>query len=355
MSRPLRLAAAVLSALTLAACTAATEEPASTSAQAPAPAPASGGDDGPTVEPVRVVVTTSILGDLVATLVGGQGTVEVLIGPGVDPHTYAASAADAAAMRDADLVVANGLMLEEGLLSALESAVADGARVIEVAPGLDPIPFGAGGHDHDHGDDHDHDHDHGDDHAEGDDHAHDHGDLDPHFWFDPLRAAVAGELVAAELAAIRPEVDWADRAASLRADLEVLDAELVAAFATIPEARRKLVTNHDALGYLADRYGFEVVGTVIPGRSTSAETDPASFAALVDLLVAEGIDVVFAETTDGDTLARRLASEVVGRGGLEVEVVTLFTGSLGPPGSGAETYVGLLRTDAALIVAALAG
>ncbi len=347
MSRPLRLAAAVLSALTLAACTAATEEPASTSAQAPAPAPASGGDDGPTVEPVRVVVTTSILGDLVATLVGGQGTVEVLIGPGVDPHTYAASAADAAAMRDADLVVANGLMHEEGLLSALESAVADGARVIEVAPGLDPIPFGAGGHDHVR--------DRGDDHAEGDDHAHDHGDPDPHFWFDPLRAAVAGELVAAELAAIRPEVDWADRAASLRADLEVLDAEQVAAFATIPEARRKLVTNHDALGYLADRYGFEVVGTVIPGSSTSAETDPASFAALVDLLVAEGIDVVFAETTDGDTLARQLASEAVGRGGLEVEVVTLYTGSLGPPGSGAETYVGLLRTDAALIVAALAG
>ena len=351
MSRLLRLAAVALSALTLAACAAVTEESDATPAPAPAPAPApgSGGDDAPGAEPVRVVVTTSILGDLVAALVGGDGTVEVLMGPGVDPHAYAASAADAAAMRDADLVVANGLMLEEGLLAALESAVVDGARVIEVAPDLDPIPFGAGGHDH--GDDHDHDH--GDDH--GDDHAHDHGDLDPHFWFDPLRAAVAGELVATELAAIRPEVDWAARAASLRAELEALDGELVAAFATIPEARRKLVTNHDALGYLADRYGFEVVGTVIPGSSTSAETDPASFAALADLLVAEDIDVVFAETTDSDTLARQLASEAVGRGGLEVEVVTLYTGSLGPPGSGAETYVGLLRTDAALIVAALAG
>ena len=157
------------------------------------------------------------------------------------------------------------------------------------------------------------------------------------------------------LADLRPTIDWAARAAALRTELEALDAELEAAFATIPEARRKLVTNHDSLGYLADRYGFEVVGTVIPGSSTSAETNPAAFAALADLLVAEGIDVVFAETTDSDTLARQLAAEVVGQGGLEVEVVTLFTGSLGPEGSGAETYVGLMRTNAERIVAALAG
>lgn len=358
-----RRAALAVIGLALAACTAAPES-ASTPSGGTAPAPSDGGAvPGPEVAPVvTVVATTAILGDLVAAVVGADADVRVLMAPGVDPHTYAASAADAAAMRDADLVVANGLQLEEGLLSALEAAVADGVRVLEVAPELDPLPFAAASHDDHEGDDRAHDDHAHDDHAH-DDHAdesdahdaHDHGDLDPHFWFDPLRAAVAGELIAAALAEVRPEVDWAARAAALRVELEAVDAELAAAFATIPAARRTLVTNHDALGYLADRYGLEVVGTVIPGSSTSVEASAASFAALADLLVAEDIEVVFAETTDSDALARQLATEVAGRGGPEVSVVTLFTGSLGPAGSGAETYVGFLRTNADRIVAALAG
>jgi len=351
-ARALRAVALATAAVTLAACAGAAEAP----APAADPAPEAGTapvatPDAP--DPVEVVVTTSILGDLVASVVGEDGTVRVLMAPGVDPHGYAASAADAAAMRDADLVVANGLQLEEGLLAALDAAVADGVRVLEVAPELDPIPFAAGAHDHGaagahaHGDE--------DDHAHGDedDHAHDHGELDPHFWFDPLRAATAGELVADALAELRPGVDWAARAAGLRAELEALDAELSALYATVPAERRKLVTNHDSLGYLADRYGFEIVATVVPGSSTSAETDPAAFAALADLLVAEGVDVVLAETTDSDALAMALAEEAVVRGATEVAVVTLHTGSLGPAGSGAETYVGMLRTDAGLIVSAL--
>ena len=344
-----RVALAV-AALLLAACAG------DASAPAPSPAPASTPDapeapDAP--DPVLVVATTSILGDLVASVVGEEGTVRVLMAPGVDPHGYAASASDAAALRDADLVVANGLRLEEGLLAALDAAAADGVRVLEVAPLLDPIPFAAGPHDHD-----DDEHDHGDDEHDHDDDEHDehdHGELDPHFWFDPIRAATAGELVADALVALGSDGDWAARAAGLRAELEALDAELTATFAAVPEARRRLVTNHDSLGYLADRYGFEIIATVVPGSSTSVATNPAAFADLADLLVAEGVDVVFAETTDSDTLARALADEAVGRGGLEIEVVTLFTGSLGPAGSGAETYAGMLRTDAALISAALLG
>ena len=347
-ARALRAVALAAAALTLAACTGAAEAP------APAADPAPGAGSAPATtsdapDPVEVVVTTSILGDLVAPIVGEDGTVRVLMAPGVDPHGYAASAADAAAMRDADLVVANGLMLEEGLLAALDAAVADGVRVLEVAPELDPIPFAADAHDHGDEDDHAHDDEHA--HDEADEHAH--GELDPHFWFDPLRAATAGELVADALAELRPEVDWAARAAGLRAELEALDAELAAVYATVPADRRKLVTNHDSLGYLADRYGFEIVATVVPGSSTSAETDPAAFAALADLLVAEGVDVVLAETTDSDALAMALAEEAVVRGAPAVTVVTLHTGSLGPAGSGAETYVGMLRTDAGLIVSAL--
>jgi zinc/manganese transport system substrate-binding protein len=337
--------------LVLAACSGggdgATSSPAPAPA-APAPAPA------PTVEKVvTVVATTSILGDLVATLVGDDGTVRVLMGPGVDPHLYGGSAADAAAMRDADLVVANGLLLEEGLVAALDAAVADGVRVLTLADQLDPIPFG-GHEEDDHG--HDHGHSHGSDHsdhADDDDHAH--GDEDPHFWWDVLRTARAVELIAEELAAVAPSVDWAARATTFVAELEALDAELVALFATIPEARRRIITNHDSLGYLEARYGLEVIGTVIPGSTADAATSARDLARLSDLVVAEGIDVIFAENTDDTRLADQLASEAVGRGDVTVRVVRLFTDSLGAPGSGAETYVGMVRTTAGLLHAALAG
>lgn len=377
--RPLgRLALVSATALLLAACGGGEE-----AATPPAPEP-SGGDatedapDGaevPDAEPIAIVVTTSILGDVVAQLVGEDGAVRVLMDAGIDPHGYQASAADAAAMREADLVVANGLQLEEGLISALDAARDEGVRVIELAPALDPIPF-EGEHDHAHEDDHDH----GDDHAHEDDHAHDHdddhdhdehdhgdaekdashdehdhGEEDPHFWFDPLRMADAVDLLATALADVRPDVDWTARATAQRVELEALDAEVSALLATIPAERRRLVTNHDSLGYLADRYDLEIVGTVVPGASTSVESNPQAFARLVDLLVAEDIDVIFAETTDTTTLADALASEVIGRSDLDVTVVQLYTGTLGEPGSGAETYVGMLRTTATLITDALLG
>lgn len=362
--RTLRRAGAVLAAtaLVLAAC--GTSEDATGTAtggdavDAPAPAPAPEPD---AAEPLTIVATTSIIGDVVVQLVGDDATVRVLMAPGVDPHGYQASAADAAALRDADLVVANGLLLEEGLVSALEAASEDGVRVLTLADKVDPIAFEDGHDDHgDHGDEDDHD-DHGDadDHDDHDDHGddhddHDHGDEDPHFWFDPLRMADAVDIIATDLATLRSDVDWAARAAELRSELEGVDAEMAALFATIPADRRLLVTNHDALGYLEARYGLEVVGTVVPGASTTVETNPRAFADLVDLLVAEGIDVIFAETTDTTTLAEQLASEVIDRGDLDVQVVQLSTGALGEPGSGAETYLGLLRTTARAITDALA-
>ena len=345
-----------------------------------ASAPTSPQPDAPVVAPVEVVATTSILGDLVANLLGDDGTVRVLMGPGVDPHGYEASAADAAAMRDAELVVANGLLLEEGLIATLEAAEADGVRVLTVADKLDPIPFGAGAHDHghddhdddkhehdDHGHDHGHDdhgHDDHDDHDDDkhghddhghDDHGHAHGDEDPHFWWDPMRTMTAVELIAAELTDIRPEIDWSARAVAYNAQILEAHEEMLTLFASIPTERRRIITNHDALGYLEAAYDFEVIGTVIPGASTMAATNPQAFARLIDLVVAEGVDVIFAENTDSVVLAEQLASEAVGRGDVALQVVRLYTDALGGPGSGAETYVDMLRTTATLITEALTG
>lgn len=318
--------------------------------------------DSPEVDGPLVVTTTSILGDVVSGLVADAGRVEVIMPPGADPHGFQASAADAALLREADLVVANGLGLEESLLGALAAAEEEGVRVFTLADKLDPIGFevpGDHGHEEDDGgadDDHGHDEDEDHGHDEDADAAHDHGPQDPHVWFDPVRMAEGIRLLAAELAAVDTTTDpdeWERRGQAGADELLALDAELTEILAAVPVEDRQLVTNHDALGYLAARYDFEVVGTVIPGSSTQAEVDARGFADLVEVVEETGVPAIFADNTDATTLAEQLASEVIGRGDLDVEVVRLYTGGLGEPGTGAETYPGLLRTTATLIADAL--
>ena len=303
------------------------------------------GSDAPAAvsdERINIITTTDILGDVIGELADDAATVTALMGPGDDPHDFSLSAAQAASLREADLVVVNGLGLEEGMQSVLDAAASDGVKVIEVAPSVDPIPFG----DHtEHDDDHDHD---AEAEAEGD---HDHGDLDPHFWFDPTRMATAVDLVAAELTAIDPEGDWAARAETLRADLESLDADIAKTLADIPAERRLLVTNHDSLGYFADHYDFEIVGTVVSGGSTLAEPSASDLADLVNVLIESDIRAIFAETTSPDTLTQAVASELGG----DVEVFELYSGSLGEQGSGAETYDAMMRANADIVASALGG
>jgi zinc/manganese transport system substrate-binding protein len=173
---------------------------------------------------------------------------------------------------------------------------------------------------------------------------------DPHVWLDPVRAAGIAEEIAAGYAAVDPTAAEAARAGAdeYAQRMVELDEELDAMLAPLPDERRRLVTNHDALGYLAARYDLEVVATVLPGTSADVDVTAEAFTGLVELLRETGIPAVFAETTSTDRLARALAEEVAG-----VEVVELYTGSLGAPGSGADTLAGMLRTDVERIVAAL--
>jgi zinc/manganese transport system substrate-binding protein len=317
-------------------------------------------------ERLSVVATTSILGDIVQQLLQDDGEVAVLMGPGVDPHAYQPSAADAALLREADLVVANGLQLEEALERPLRAAEEDGVRVFELAPQLDPLEFE--GDDHGHGDedvhadedDHGHegedDHGHGDEDAHLEDDDHGHGPEDPHVWFDPVRMIDGVELIAAELAAVWPAIDgdeWQARADAYNAELLAVHEELADRFAAIPAENRRIVTNHDALGYLAHRYDLDVIGTVVPGSSTQVEADARQFAALIETVEQAGVTTIFAENTDSTALAEQLASEVVGRSDLQLQVVRIYTDAVGEEGSGAETYLGLLRTTAGLIADAL--
>ena len=296
-------------------------------------------DTGRAAETQRllVVTTTTILGDLVANVVGGDADLVVLLPVGADPHDYRASAAQVALLHDADLVVANGLMLEEGLLDVLTAAVADGINLMEVGDLLDPLPF-AGGHG-DEGED--------DDEDEGEEHGH--SGADPHFWMDPLRVEEAAYLVAEELTTLDPSIDWVARADAYASLIDDLHSEIQAILAPIPHESRRLITNHDALGYFAARYGFEIITTVIPGGATLAEPSSAELAALVHEIEEEGMTAIFAETIEPTELAEALAAEA----GSGVEVVELYTGSLGEPGSGADTLIGMLRIDAQRIADAL--
>ncbi len=318
---------------------------------------------------LAVIATTTILGDVVANVVGGDAQIDVLLPPGADPHDYQISSSQAAMLYDVDLVVANGLGLEEGLIDVLEAAEADGVNMLEIAGRLDPIPFSFEDAHHaeeadDHGDEEADEDDHHDDeadeggHDEDDDHhddeadeGHNHGasGLDPHFWTDPLRVAQAAMLIAEALAAIEPSIDWAARAEAYAATLIELDEEIRDQLARIPADNRKLITNHDSLGYFADRYGFEIIGAVIPGGATLADPSSAQLAELVDEIVEEGVKVIFAETIEPTALAEAVAAEA----GTDVTVVELHTGSLGEPGTATDNLVGMLRDNAKRIADAL--
>jgi zinc/manganese transport system substrate-binding protein len=284
------------------------------------------GDDGGAAGGGKptIAVTTPLLGDVVAGLTGDLAAVEVIMPPGADPHEFQPSARQVAAARDADLLVANGGGFEPGLDDTITGAGDDGTAVFEALDHVTPLPD--------------------DDDAEG---------VDPHFFTDPARMAEAADALAGVLAdevAALDTPEFREHAAGYVADLRALDTEIESTLAAVPPERRKLVTNHDVFAYFADRYGFEVVGAVIPSTTTQAQPSAGRLDELAATVVAEGVPAIFADTSSPAALADALADEVGG----DVEVVELYSESPGPEGSGADTYPGMMRTDATRIAAALA-
>jgi zinc/manganese transport system substrate-binding protein len=272
-----------------------------------------------------VVVTTNILGDVVRNVVGDQATVTVLMGPDADPHSFGVSAQQAAALERASLVVHNGLGLEEGVQRHVDAARDGGVPAFAAAAAADPIPFATDGSA---------------------------GEPDPHFWTDPQRVRRVVDLVAEQVVAHVDGVDEAavrNNAAAYGADVDALDAAMTAQFAAIPPERRTLVTNHHVFGYLARRYGFEVVGAVIPSGTTLASPSAADLESLATAVRAAGVPAVFADSSQPDRLAQVLAD----RAGLDVAVVPLHSESLSREGGGAETYLQMMHANADAIAHAL--
>ncbi|MFC6013360.1 zinc ABC transporter substrate-binding protein AztC [Nocardia lasii] len=282
---------------------------------------ASGGDR------TGIVVTTNILGDLTRAVVGDTVPVTVLMQAGADPHSFAISARQAADIERAALVVHNGLGLEEGVARHVQAAVAAGVPTLAVAERADPIDYTF------------------------DESA---GTPDPHFWTDPRRVRMAVEAISAEVLATVDGVDTAAVQANTRSylgELDQLDAWMTEKFAAIPAERRQLVTDHHVFGYLAQRFGFRVIGAVIPSGTTLASPSAADLDSLATAIRTAGVRAIFADSGQPDRLARVLAEHT----GLAVQVIALHTESLTPPGGGAATYLEMARTNTEAIARGLSG
>jgi zinc/manganese transport system substrate-binding protein len=226
-------------------------------------------------------------------------------------------------MESADLIVANGLGLEEGLQAHLENARAEGVPVLEVGEHIDPLQYGEG---------------------------ESAGQPDPHFWTDPARMIAAVDAVVdalEETGGLGEEIRAG--AEAYRAQLEDLDAEITTTLEDIPPERRKLVTNHHVFGYLADRYGFEVIGAVLPSGTTLASPSAADLRNLSEAITEAGVPAIFADSSQPQRLAEVLAEET----GLDVEIVPLYSESLTEPGDEAGTYIDMQRVNATRMAEAL--
>jgi len=343
--------------------------------------------DTPLAQDLVALATTSIWADVTSRALC-EAPVDTVIPIGADPHSWEPSIRVTADLAGADLLIRNGLDLEEGLLSALDAIDTSQTTVVTLS-GLisdadddhsdaddhhsdaddhhsdaDDHHSDADDHhhdesadDHDHdesADDHDHDestddHDH-DESTDHDHHDHDHSGPDPHFWLDPVLVADLVDGIASAAVAAGWPTTVIDCAATYSEELLALDADITDAVATLGPDARILVTNHDALGRFADRYDFEVLGSVLPSLSTLAEANPADLAELATAITTTGVSAIFVDAQSSDTDAQALARRLDG-----VEVVTLLTGSLTSGTDDGRDYLTMMRTNTSRIVDALGG
>lgn len=187
-------------------------------------------------------------------------------------------------------------------------------------------------------------------HAHQDEHGHHHHEGDPHFWLDPNNIIKYVENIRDGLIAADPAGKdvYTQNTAAYIAQLKELDSWIQTQVAQIPAERRLLVTNHESFGYFADRYGFKVIGTVIPSVSTGASPTAQELAALSDHIRETGVPAIFLETGASPQLAQQLAAET----GIKV-VTELFTHSITEPGGKAPTYISMMKHNVNAIIEAL--
>jgi zinc/manganese transport system substrate-binding protein len=255
-----------------------------------------------------IVVTYSVLGAVVKDLVGDGATVTVLVPNGADPHEWSPSARDIETLMKADLLVENGLGLEGGLTSAFDQAEKAGVKRFVASDHIVVRTVGAG---------------EGADPADPDQAP---GAQDPHLWMDPLAMKDVVVALAPELKADLG-IDVSARATDLESRLDQLNDRLDGILSVVPMADRKLVTGHESLGYFAERYGFTLIGAIVPSLTSQAESSSAALAALTSTILAEHVKAIFTELGTSPAVAAAVGKET------GAKVVELATHTLPQDGS----------------------
>lgn len=294
----------------------------SSSACAPAPAP----EPAPaSASALRVVAVETFLADIARNVAGDRLKIEALMPVGADPHGFEPTPQDSRKLAESNVLIINGAGFEEFLNKLLQNA--GGTRlIIEASKGLESRALQA---------DEPHDQD---------------NPGDPHFWFDPTRTVHYVENIRDGLTHADPagaEVYKANADAYIT-KLNALDADIKQRVSAIPPQNRKLVTDHDTFGYFADRYGFEIVGMIVPSFTTADSSTAQQVAGLIDRIKATGAKAIFIETSANPALANQIARDT----GAQV-VTGLYTHSLSELNGPAPTYIQMLQYDAQKIVDAL--
>ncbi len=268
-------------------------------------------------ETLRVVATTSIVGDVVAQVGGEAIELTVLLEPGQDPHAYQPSAQELSNASNAHVIFMNGFDLEESLIEDLAS-VAEGVPMVAVSAGIEPA----------------------EEETNHDEEEHHHAE-DPHVWFNVSHVETWVDNIRQVLSDLNPAhaETYISHAEAYQAELATLDEFVRNTVNAIPEENRKLVTNHDAFHYLADTYGLEVIGTVIPTISTNAEPSASNLSQLIETIKEENVPAIFIDSSASQKFAQVVADET------GAAVFELYTEALGAEGSGADSYLGMMQTN----------
>ena len=295
-------------------------------------------------EPIPVVATFSILGDMVERIGGEHIALTTLVGPDGDSHVYQPTPKAARSVAESDVLFLNGLDFEGWLERLAEAASFDGAMVV-ATNGVVPIAFD----DHDDHDDHDDEkHDDHDDEKHDDHAGHDHGAFDPHAWQSLENAVIYANNIAAGLAQADPENagDYYANRAAFVAEVEMLSADIEAMMKSLPADKRTVVTPHDAFGYFAATYDLTFVAP--QGMSTESEVSAGDVAALITQIREESISAVFIESITDNRMMEQIANETGATiGG------TLYSDALSAKSGPASTYLDMMRHNATTLFDAL--
>ena len=267
---------------------------------------------------VPVVATTTQVGFIAAELGGDAIDLTVLLKPGIEAHDFEITPADGAAIEQAALILTSGAGLETWLDDAL-ATIGGEDRVLDLSEGIELR-------------------------APADEHEE---EFDPHYWMSAPNAIVMVENARDALVEAAPAAadGIGQRAEVLIGRLEAADAEIRGLIDEIPADRRKVVTDHDALGYFIEEYGLEFVGSVFPSLDVSADPSAQDIEELVNLIRENDVMAIFAESSVNPQLAEAVAAET----GATLSDEPLYTDSLGPAGSGADTLDGMLLHNARVI------